>query len=116
MKVLYHVDEGAKWALTLTNVQNMIAYYGEHGQAYEIEIVANSEAVSALTRDQAGERGLLPILEGFRGLPVRVAACANALRAQKIALESLWDGVQVVPAGVVEIARRETEGYAYLKP
>ena len=116
MNVIYHVDEMAKWTLSLTNVQNMIQYYGEHGEAYEIEIVANSEAVAALTKDRAAELGLLPALESFQGLPVQVAACANALRAQKIPAEALVEGVQVVPAGVVEIAQREAEGYRYLKP
>ena len=45
-----------------------------------------------------------------------VAACQNALRANQIDPQQLPDFVRVVPAGVVEIAQRQEEGFSYIKP
>ena len=38
------------------------------------------------------------------------------LRANQIAPQQLPDFVRVVPAGVVEIAQRQEEGFSYIKP
>ena len=47
---------------------------------------------------------------------VVIAACQNALNAQKIIKEDLIDQITIVPAGVVELVIRQNEGFAYIKP
>ena len=47
---------------------------------------------------------------------VEIAVCNNALRKNGIAAEELTEGVRVVPAGVVELAERQFQGYAYIRP
>lgn len=116
MKAVFHVDELSKWGLTLTNAENMLQYYREHHQDCLLEIVANSQAVLALVSVRARELGYFERLAALAGRQVAIRACGNALRAQNISPDQLGPFAEVVPAGVVELAERQAEGYAYLKP
>ena len=116
MKAVFHVDELSKWGLTLTNAENMLQYYREHHQDCLLEIVANSQAVLALESVRARELGYFERLAVLAGRRVAIRACGNALRAQNISPDQLGPFAEVVPAGVVELAERQAEGYAYLKP
>ncbi|WOK04488.1 DsrE family protein [Imperialibacter roseus] len=71
--------------------------------AANIEVVLHGEAVRALIGDVQ-----LPLVNS-------IIACQRALRSQQIDPEQLPAGVQVVPSGLAQIVRRQTEGWAYLK-
>jgi intracellular sulfur oxidation DsrE/DsrF family protein len=111
MNVIFHVDDSSRWELTLGNVGNMLAHGQATGLAFAIEILANGPAVRDLA--QGG-----PLAEAIRSLPatVRVCACRNALRKFSLPEDGLLPGVAVVPTGVVELALRQADGYAYIKP
>lgn len=47
---------------------------------------------------------------------VHVMACQNTMRGQKLTKEDMNAKIGYVPSGVVEILRRQQEGYAYLRP
>ena len=47
---------------------------------------------------------------------VRVVACENTMRNQKLVRADMHPDVGYVQAGVVEIVRRQQEGWAYLRP
>jgi uncharacterized protein len=53
---------------------------------------------------------------------VRFRACRNSLNKMKtegrisITESELPDFIEIVPAGITEVIRRQHEGYAYLKP
>ena len=47
---------------------------------------------------------------------VRVEACENTMRGQKLAQTDMLNGIGYVPAGVVEIMQKQQQGYAYLRP
>ena len=51
MKIIFHVDELTKWQLCLGNVTNMSNYYQVQNIDYQIEVLANSEAVIAYQLD-----------------------------------------------------------------
>lgn len=112
MKVIYHVDENEKWQLCLGNVRNMLNYGKENQIVFEIEILANSVAVLKLKRESEWESTIHELLEDG----VVIAACQNALNAQKIVKDDLIDRITVVPAGVVELVIKQNEGFAYIKP
>ena len=42
-KVVFHIDENKKWKLLLANVSNLLDAID--GESYDVEVVANSEAV-----------------------------------------------------------------------
>ncbi len=115
MKVLFHLDDSSRWAMTLGNAANLLQYGVSSGTPLELEIVANGPAVRELCAEAAAKLGIDAQLESLAP-SVRICACNNALRANDIAVEALYPFIQVVPAGVAEIALRQDDGFAYIKP
>lgn len=112
LKVIYHVDEREKWSLILGNVKNMLTYGKNNQQKFQIEVLANSVAIIDLKSSSEYKDDIeLLINQG-----VLFAACQNALNAQNVGKQDLINKVQVVPAGVVELAIKQSEGYSYIKP
>jgi len=112
-KVIFHIDEISKWELLLGNVTNLLD--AAEGIKIEIEVLANAEAVKYYTP----ELGLNPAIENMKALHqkgVRFVACNNALKANNISKDNLLEFVETVPAGVLELIQKQSEGYAYIKP
>lgn len=123
LKVLFHLDESGRWERVVTNVTNFLNDVGP-GQA-QVEVVANGEAVTVFATgslDETGQPGSKPGLSligrmnELAHMGVRFTACRNALRSHSISETSLPGFVVVVPAGITEIAKKQSEGYAYIKP
>lgn len=112
MRVIFHIDELNKWSLTLGNVTNMINYYQENKIEYQIEVLANSEAVLAYQHEHV----LKKQMEQLSLQQVSFVACNNALNANNLKQDSLHDFVSIVPAGVVELAQKQLMGFSYIKP
>ena len=55
-------------------------------------------------------------MKTLSGEGIRFAACGNALKGTGLTKADIFDFVTVVPAGVVELAERQAEGYAYIRP
>ena len=113
MKVIYNIDETDRWPLVLGNVKNMNAYYKEAKESCMIEVLANSAAVEGYALSSPEHETAMKTLseEG-----IRFAACGNALKGTGLTKDDIFDFVTVVPAGVVELAERQAEGYAYIRP
>jgi len=47
---------------------------------------------------------------------VHVVACENTMRAQKLTQADMLPRIGYVPAGVVELMKRQQQGWAYLRP
>ncbi|RLM59262.1 hypothetical protein DVK02_00475 [Halobellus sp. Atlit-31R] len=112
MQVVFHVSSGdvADWKHAVRNVRNLVD--DDDGvDVDDVVLLANGDAIWLF---EAGA----PLSERIRGLGstgVRCVGCRNALRAQDIAKSDLLSNVDLVPAGVSELARLQDEGYAYLK-
>ena len=111
-RVLFHVDESSnsKWALALKNIENLMDDVGEN---LEVELVANAEGIALLFKlpnpyndkiDQLATKG------------VHFFVCANSLRQQKLTKEFFLELAEVVPSGIGEIVRKQSAGWAYVKP
>ena len=99
-----------KWNLALNNARNLQADLGAAN--VEIEIVAYGPGIGMLKADSVvGNR----IGEAL-GSGVKVAACENTMRGQKLAKADMLSGISYVDAGVVEIMQRQQQGWAYLRP
>ena len=99
-----------KWNLALNNARNLQADLGAAN--VEIEIVAYGPGIGMLKADSTvGNR----IGEAL-GSGVKVAACENTMRGQKLAKSDMLSGISYVGAGVVEIMQRQQQGWAYLRP
>jgi intracellular sulfur oxidation DsrE/DsrF family protein len=80
----------------------------------QIEVVANSEAVEFYRKELQTEN--TQTAERLFSAGVMFAACRNALDALGISEEELSPFVRTVPAGVLELALCQADGYSYIKP
>lgn len=110
-KVIFHVNELSKWETTLANARNLLADLAN--EAVEVIVLANGEAVryyEAESTETNGEK-----LTALSKKGVHFTACNNALKAQKLNKEVLFSFVNIVPAGITELVRKQQMGYAYIK-
>jgi len=102
-------DEG-KWNLALNNARNLQAAYGK--DKVDIEIVVFGPGINMLKAESTvGNR----VADAGAG-GVKVTACENTMKAQKLAKDDMLAGIGYVPAGVFEIVERQKQGWAYLRP
>ena len=102
--------EPAKWNLALNNAHNIQTDVGAAN--VDIEIVAygpgigmlKSDSVVGNRIDEAGKAG------------VKVVACENTMRGQKLTQADMLAGIGYVAAGVVELMQRQQQGCAYIRP
>jgi intracellular sulfur oxidation DsrE/DsrF family protein len=103
-------NDPGKWNLALNNARNLQADLGASN--VEIEIVAYGPGIGMLKAESVvGNR----IGEAVGG-GVKVVACENTMRAQKLSKSDMVGGISYVGAGVVEIMQRQQQGWAYLRP
>ena len=111
-KVVIQVSDNdpAKWNLVLNNARNIQQDLGEN--KVDIEIVAFGPGIGMLKFESpvAGR-----IDDALRA-GIRIVACQNTMKAQKLSREDMLGNIGYVPAGVVELIRKQREGYAYLRP
>ena len=111
-RVVIQVSDGdaSKWNLALNNARNLQSDLGEGN--VEIEIVAYGPGIGMLKLDSpVGNR-----IGEARDAGVKVMACENTMKAQKLVRADMLNGIGYVGAGVVEIMQRQQEGWAYLRP
>lgn len=112
-KVIFHIDEINKWKLLLVNVSNLLNAFDTEN--FYVEVLANSEAVKYYDITQNSNADI-NIMESLNRKGVKFVACNNALMANNIEKNSVVHFVDIVPAGVLELVVKQSEGYAYIKP
>lgn len=108
LKFVLHVSAADSWPAALSNVKNLSA---QHPEA-KLRVIADGSGVYLYQ----GSTNLTPVFKKYSGLGVEFQACHNALDEKHISPASLPSFIQVVPSGVVAIAKSEYDGYAYIKP
>ena len=103
-------NDPARWNLALNNARNLQADLG--AKTVDIEIVAYGPGIGMLKADSVvGNR----IGEAV-GNGVKVVACENTMRGQKLQKPDMLNDIGYVQAGVVEIMQKQQQGWAYLRP
>jgi intracellular sulfur oxidation DsrE/DsrF family protein len=102
--------DSAKWNLALNNAKNIQTDLG--ASSVDVEIVAYGPGIAMLKADSVvGNRIDEALTAG-----VKVVACENTMRAQKLTQADMLGKIGYVPAGVVEIMQRQQQGWAYIRP
>lgn len=111
-KIVIQVSDNdpAKWNLALNNARNLQDDVGAAN--VDIEIVAYGPGIGMLKLDSPTGARIADALKGS----VKVVACENTMRGQKLTRDDMLSGIGYVPAGVTEIMKRQGEGWAYLRP
>lgn len=103
-------NDPAKWNLALANAKNVQAEFGK--DKVNIEIVAYGPGLEMLKFASA----VGPKLDEAAQGGVKLIACGNTMKNQKLTKQDLHPTAQVVKAGVIEIMDRTREGYTYIRP
>ncbi len=112
-QVVFHLSEESiddvKFALN--NILNLLNDLGS--EKVDVELLVNGPAVKAFKAEGEEISGLLDqVLE--QG--VDLALCNNALKKYDLSPDIMRSEARVVPSGVGELVRRQTEGWAYIRP
>lgn len=111
-KVVLQMSEADpdKWNLALNNAKNIQTDLGTAN--VDIELVAYGPGIGMLKADSVvGNRVAEAIAAG-----VKVVACENTMRNQKLTQVDMLNKLSYVQAGVVEIMQRQQQGWAYIRP
>ena len=116
LKVVYHLNEGVDQASNgLRNIRNHLA----EDPTAKITVVTHSKGIDFLLQDAKDKNGQ-PFDVAVNDLMkqgVSFKVCNNTLTVRNIDKSKVLQEVQIVPSGVVEVARLQSkEGYAYLRP
>jgi uncharacterized protein len=102
-------DQG-KWNLALNNAKNIQTDLGAAN--VDIEIVTYGPGIDMLKLDSpVGGR-----IDEATTAGVKVIACENTMRGQKLTRADMLNGIGYVPAGVIELMSRQQQGWAYIRP
>lgn len=103
-------NDPAKWNLALNNAKNLQDDVGAAN--VDIEIVAYGPGIGMLKLESpTGSR----VADAIKA-NIRVLACENTMRGQKLSRDDMLPALSYVPAGVTEIMTKQSEGWAYLRP
>jgi len=111
-KAVFQVSDGdpQKWNLTLNNAKNVQDDLGS--DAVELEMVVYGPGIGMLKVDSpVGKRVAEALKSG-----VKVVACENTMKGQHLVYADMLPDIGYAPAGVVELMKRQREGYAYIRP
>ena len=111
-RVIFQVSDGdaAKWNLALNNARNVQTDLGAAN--VDIEIVAYGPGIGMIQKGSpVTQRIDEATLSGMK-----VMACENTMHGHKLTRGDMLGGIGYVKAGVVEIMRRQQEGWSYIRP
>jgi len=112
VKAVFQVSDAdpQKWSLLLNNARNAQEALGS--DKVDLEIVAFGPGIGMLKADSPVAGRIADAIKGG----VKVVACENTMRAMKLGRADMLPAIGVVPSGVVELMKRQQEGYAYIRP
>lgn len=103
-------NDPAKWNLALNNARNAQEAVGK--DQIEVEIVAYGPGIHMLKADATVANRVQQAVQSG----VSIVACQNTMTGQKLTAADMNPAVGYVPAGVVELMKRQQQGWAYLRP
>lgn len=109
-KAVFHVDlfEDKYINIAEANITN----YLKAVDGAKVVLLFNGPGAQFCRADHGTTANLVAMIK----LGVRVCVCNNAMKANEIEPDELTPGVEIVPAGVVELIDLQNDGWAYIKP
>lgn len=109
MDTVFHLTEEAKYQGAINSALNLLA--DTSVSIDRVVVVANGGAVRSFLKDGRGEDLTAQGLS--KGIILK--ACKNSLMGLRIDRSRLIDEVLVVPSGVGELTKLQSEGFAYIR-
>lgn len=115
VKIVFGVsDAGRPMKETLTNAAYIIKYLQPRGLGYEIEIVLYGNAVLPASQFATAGAGYAPLMKALHEQGVSFKVCNNSLAALNQPADDLYLYMEVIPAGILEIVKKQMQGFAYI--
>ena len=110
-RALFQVTDNdpARWTMILNNMQNLRE--GVAGEPVEIELVAYGPGLLMLKSDSSVKQRIAEALKSG----VKVNACQNTMNGMKLTAPDMLPEIGYVPSGVVEVMRKQQQGWAYIR-
>lgn len=110
-KVVFQVSDSdpVKWNLALNNMKNLQVDLQDD---VDIELVVYGPGMPMLKADSPMAKRIAETLK----TGAKVVACENTMRGMKLVYADMLPDIGYVPAGVVEVMKKQQQGYAYIRP
>ena len=102
-------NDPARWNLILNNMTNLRDGLG--GEGVEIVLVAYGPGINMMKTDSPVKARIADALKSG----MQVSVCQNTMTAFKLTPADMLPDVGYVPAGVVEVMRKQQQGWAYIR-
>jgi len=102
-------DDAKTWNLALNNAKNV---QSAKGTAAEVEIVVYGPGIGMLKADAVVANRVSEAVKNG----VKVVACQNTMRGQKLTPADMNADIGYVPAGVIELMAKQQAGWSYIRP
>lgn len=111
-RVVFQVSDAdpSKWNLALNNARNVQSEFPDDPP--DLEIVVYGPGIGMLKKDSPVAQRIAEAIKSG----VKVVACENTMHGMKLTYADMLTTIGFVPAGVVEIMRKQQQGYAYIRP
>ena len=111
-KVVFQMSDGdaTKWRLALNNMHNLQVDLG--GEPVDLELVAYGPGIGMLKADSVLAQQISEMLK----TGAKLVACENTMQGMNLVHADMLVGIDYVPSGVVELVRKQQQGYAYIRP
>ena len=110
-RALFQVTDNypARWNMILNNMTNLREGVGSEG--VELELVAYGPGINMLKADSPVKARIADALKSG----AIVNACQNSMSGMKLVPADMAPDITYVPAGVVEVMRKQQQGWAYIR-
>lgn len=110
-RALFQVTDNdpARWNLILNNMINLKEAVG--GEGVEIELVAYGPGIGMLKAESPVKHRIADALKSG----VHVNACQNSMTNAKLTPADMAPDIGYVPSGVVEVMKKQQQGWAYIR-
>lgn len=130
-KVVYHADfkDPRRFSSMLTSIHNMVSTYENELREHDVRIVFNSYGIRFLTDDKLegtpfeADTALQERRDNLKGrlmslrnsYDVALELCDITREQVGLSEDKIYEGVESVESGVVQVAKLQSEGFAYIK-
>ncbi len=104
------VNDEHVWNEVFGNFRNIQRALGPKNVA--IEVVVYGDGIAMLRDDSTVPNKVEEALEEG----VKIVACENTMKAQNISRDTMLPNIDYVEAGIVELIKLQTAGWAYVRP
>ena len=111
-KVVFQVSDAdpKRWALAMNNIANVQDAMGRDNVAVELVVYGPGIGLLKFYSELSGR------IDDAIDRGVKVVACENTMKAQKLTRNDMHPKIGYVPAGVVELVEKQQQGWAYIRP